>query len=94
MRILVALLPLVVAGLLAGCAGPDKQWMKVGESYSTAEFRRDYAACSKSGRLDEDCLRARGWVDMSPTKADRAADAPPPPPVSPKYQNSGTRPVR
>jgi hypothetical protein len=81
----------VIAAALAGCAA-DKQWMKVGESYTTAEFRRDYAECSKtkSGELDEDCLRARGWVDMSPTKADRAANAPPPAPTSPKYQNPST----
>ena len=84
----------VIAAAVAGCAA-DKQWMKVGESYTTAEFRRDYAECSKkSGELDEDCLRARGWVDMSPTKADRAANAPPAAPTSPKYQNpnSTTRP--
>ena len=77
----------VIVVALAGCAA-DKQWMKVGEAYTTAEFRRDYAECSKkSGELDEDCMRARGWVDMSPTKADRAANAPPPAPASPKYQN-------
>jgi len=85
------LILVVIAAALAGCAA-DKQWMKVGESYTTAEFRRDYAECSKtkSGELNEDCLRARGWVDMSPTKADRAADAPPPAPTSPKYQNPNT----
>jgi hypothetical protein len=68
-----------LAAALAGCAA-DKQWMKVGDSYTTAEFRRDYAECSrKTGRLDEDCLRAKGWVDVKPSKGDRAADAPPPP---------------
>lgn len=92
MRNLKAPLVLVVlAAVLAGCA-VDKQWMKVGESYTTAEFRRDYAECSKSktGELDEDCMRAKGWVEMSPTKADRAANAPPPTPTSPKYQNPNT----
>jgi hypothetical protein len=80
-----------IAVLVTGCA-VDKQWMKVGESYTTAEFRRDYAECSKtkSGELDEDCMRGKGWVEMSPTKADRAANAPPPPAVSPKYQNRST----
>jgi hypothetical protein len=81
----------VIAAALAGCA-VEKQWMKVGESYTTAEFQRDYAECSKtkSGELTDDCMRARGWVDMSPTKADRAANAPPPAATSPKYQNPGT----
>jgi hypothetical protein len=78
----VALAALAITALSA-CA-VEKQWMKVGEPYTTAEFRRDYAECSKkTGELDEDCLRARGWVDVKPTKADRAADAPP----SPSSQN-------
>jgi hypothetical protein len=83
---------LAVAAAIAGCAR-DKQWMKVGEPYTTAEFRRDYAECSKpKGSLDEDCLRARGWVDMSPSKGDRAADNPPPPPEN--YRQRSTLPVR
>ena len=70
--------------LLAGCA-QDKQWMKVGESYTTAEFRRDYTECSRSkGTLDDDCMRSRGWVDMKPSKGDRAADAPPALPSDPR----------
>lgn len=71
------LLLLAAAAALAGCAA-EKQWMKVGQPYTTAEFRRDYAECSKAkGRLDEDCMRARGWSDMKPSPGDRAADAPP-----------------
>src|SRR5947209_12179781 len=72
-RLPVALL--VVAAAVAGCA-TEKQWMKVGEPYTTAEFRRDYAACSKtkSGELDEECLRGRGWVDMEPSKGSSAAE--------------------
>ena len=72
---------LLVAATLTGCAA-EKQWMKVGEPYTTAEFRRDYAECSKTknDELDEECLRARGWVDMKPSKADRTADTPPPHP--------------
>jgi len=78
---------LLVAATLAGCA-TEKYWMKVGEPYTTAEFRRDYAECSKSknGSLDEECLRARGWVDMKPSKGDRAADTPPPAPPPDKYR--------
>ena len=78
-RLLGALAVGVVA--LSACTTP-KQWMKVGEPYTTAEFRRDYAECTKTkdGALDDDCLRARGWVEMKPSKGDRAADSPPPPP--------------
>ncbi len=77
-RVTLALLALAA---LAGCAEP-KQWMKVGEPYTTAEFRRDHAECSKtrSGKLDDDCMRGRGWVDMKPSRADRLADTPPPQP--------------
>jgi hypothetical protein len=61
--------------------------MKVGESYTTAEFRRDHADCSKTGTLNEDCLRGRGWVEMKPSRGDRAADTPPlAPAADPKYR--------
>jgi hypothetical protein len=39
--------------------------MKLNEKYTTEDFRRDYAECSKSGKLDEVCLRSRGWVDVT-----------------------------
>ena len=62
--------------------------MKVGEPYTTVEFRRDYADCSKpADKLNEDCLRGRGWVEMKPSRGDRAADAPPvPPSQDPRYR--------
>jgi hypothetical protein len=58
---------LIVCGslLLAGCSsGPDLEWMKVGQPYTAAEFRRDYAQCDKTPNLDE-CLRGRGWVSVT-----------------------------
>lgn len=64
--------PGVLAGalaiaLLAGCGTTEeKQWMKVGEKYTTAEFRKDMKDCSKTGKVDEDCMKARGWVSVSP----------------------------
>ena len=75
-----------LAAMAVGGCYTEKQWMKVGEPYTTAEFRRDYAECSKtkSGNLDDDCMRARGWVEMKPSKGDRAADTPPAP-TNPKY---------
>jgi hypothetical protein len=39
--------------------------MKVDSKYTVAEFRRDYAACSKGGKLDERCMQSRGWVAVS-----------------------------
>jgi hypothetical protein len=67
-----------IAGL-AGCAQTETQWMKVNESYTTAEFQRDHAACSKKGALDDACMRSKGWVDLKPSRGDRAADTPPAP---------------
>jgi hypothetical protein len=75
-------LVLLVALVLGGCAAEEKQWLKVNERYTTAEFRRDYAACSKDGTLDEACLRAKGWVDVKPSPGDRAAQ-----PVHPTNEN-------
>jgi hypothetical protein len=77
----------LVAAILGGCGGhSDKQWMKVNESYTTEEFRRDHAACSKGLVLDDACLRAKRWVDLKPSARDRAADTPPPPPVPQDYK--------
>jgi hypothetical protein len=63
-----------VAAALAGCAVPERQWMKVNERYTTAEFQRDHATCSKGGKLDEACMRSRGWVDVSPARADKPSE--------------------
>lgn len=55
----------------AGCASDERQWMKVNERYTTAEFQRDHAECSKSGKLDDACMRAKGWVAVSPSKGEK-----------------------
>ena len=68
----------VVGAGLAGCAHDERQWMKVNESYTAEEFRRDFAACSQGVTVDDECMRARGWVDVNPTAADRASTPPPP----------------
>jgi hypothetical protein len=75
---------LVGLGLAAGlgaCTSGDREWMKVGQSYTVQEFRRDFAACTKNGQLDEVCMRDRGWVDVSP-KAEKANKKP-----EPDYRN-------
>ncbi len=64
--------------VVAGCATQQRDWMKVGQSYTVEEFRRDYAACTKNGKLDEDCMRGRGWVDVTPKPE-------PPRPQGPTY---------
>jgi hypothetical protein len=69
---------LAVVGVLAaaGCAVDDRQWLKLNEKYTTEEFRRDHSACSKSGKLDDGCMRSRGWVAVNPMKATEAAKDP------------------
>ena len=55
--------------LLTACATePDKQWYKPGTNYTMADFQRDQAACTKNKVVDEDCLRERGWVAITPDK--------------------------
>jgi hypothetical protein len=52
---------------LAGCAADERQWLKLNEKYTTDEFRRDHATCSKGGKLDDACMRAKGWVAVNPS---------------------------
>jgi len=53
---------------------PEKQWYRPTGSYTLADFRRDEQGCTRDRRLDEECLKARGWVplsaDVEPTKAE------------------------
>lgn len=67
MRHRAIVIALGLAVLLAGCGSTDeRQWMKIGERYTVEEFRRDHAACSRSGKLDDACMRERGWVAVNP----------------------------
>ena len=57
---------LAAFGLLAGCASEaEKQWYKPATSYTMAEWERDQKACTTDRVLDEECLRAKGWVPLS-----------------------------
>ena len=59
----------------AACGGiDDRQWMKVNQRYTTEEFRRDVSECSPKSTLDEECMKARGWVDVSRSKTERDHD--------------------
>jgi hypothetical protein len=66
MQALAVLIAVSVALAAGGCASEEKEWMKLDQKYTVAEFRRDYSACSKGGTLDEQCMRAKGWVAVSP----------------------------
>jgi hypothetical protein len=68
------LLTLAVLAAVAGCASDERQWLKLNEKYTTEEFRRDFAACSKGGRLDEACMRNRGWVAVNPSGKQETKD--------------------
>jgi hypothetical protein len=65
MRRLVFSIPVVLI-LAAGCSYDERQWLKVDQKYTTDEFRRDHAACTKDGKLDDNCMRSRGWVAINP----------------------------
>jgi hypothetical protein len=76
-RTIVQVATITILALLAagGCAVDERQWMKLNEKYTTEEFRRDHAACLKSGKLDDVCMRSRGWVAVNPSgKAETPKD--------------------
>jgi len=63
--------------VLAACAEEtERQWMKLDQSYTTADFKRDYAACTKSGNVDEDCMKGRGWTAVTPPATKRQVEEP------------------
>jgi hypothetical protein len=65
----VLLLAAVWLGLAWGCARePERQWYKIGKPYTMEEFRRDTTQCTRDKKLDADCMRSRGWVDVSPDR--------------------------
>ncbi|MFZ1060529.1 MAG: hypothetical protein WAP47_15185 [Candidatus Rokuibacteriota bacterium] len=75
-RAFVLLAALFVSGF--GCASSDERlWYKPGGNYTTAEFNQDRDACTRVKKLDEECLKAKGWVSVNP---DRPAPAAPPRP--------------
>ena len=67
------------AGLLvlAACASEtERQWMKMDQPYTTAEFRRDLAACTKNGDVDDACMKSRGWVAVTPPATKKQVEEP------------------
>ncbi len=54
---------------LAGCTAHDnREWMKVDRSYTKQEFQRDYRECTRDDKIDDACMREKGWVAVNPSK--------------------------
>jgi hypothetical protein len=56
----------VAAAVLGGCVHDERQWMKLDASYTRQDFERDWAACTRNGKVDEACMRNLGWVAVNP----------------------------
>ncbi|MBI1847878.1 MAG: hypothetical protein HY294_10590 [Candidatus Rokubacteria bacterium] len=71
MRRIVFVLLALPALSACGAVAAEKQWMKIDQSYTTLDYRRDLKACTsgggwfREGTLDEACMKARGWVDVA-----------------------------
>lgn len=76
MRRTVALSVLGVGIVVSSCAMDEREWMKIDQKYTTAEFRRDLSDCTIKGKLDEDCMKARGWVAVAPPKSEQRKEDP------------------
>jgi hypothetical protein len=67
MRRLILLLPVAALALAACSSSADsaKQWYKPNVDYTAADFERDRLACTdKKKKLDEDCMKQRGWAAL------------------------------
>ena len=62
---------------LAGCFTETREWMKMDQKYKKQEFQRDYRECERGRSVDEACMRQRGWVPVSPSKAEAPRDMDP-----------------
>lgn len=70
----------VVALSGVGCATTTEPlWYKPGRDYTTAEFNRDRDVCTKGKKFDQECMKAKGWVPVSPDRPTPAATPSPQP---------------
>ena len=70
-------LAVLLAALASGACGSDtREWMKLDSNYTTAEFQRDIKECTVQGKLDDDCMKARGWVAVTPPKNEQKKEDP------------------
>ena len=72
----VALSVLGLAVVTTGCATDQREWMKVDQKYTTEEFRRDLEQCTVKGKLDDECMKSKGWVTVTPPKAEQKKEDP------------------
>ena len=83
-------LPVVIL-VATGCgffaSEPERQWYKPGGRYTVEEFQRDKTSCTKSRRVDVECMKAKGWFYFS-------ADAPPEPSLSPQLKSTAPSPTK
>ena len=57
-----------------GCSTQQEHsWIKPSKDYTTAEFNRDRESCMKDKKLDYACMKAKGWVPVSPDRPEPAA---------------------
>lgn len=79
----------LVASALGGCVTDEREWMKLNERYTVADFQRDREACTSKGKLDDPCMRSRGWVAVNPGgKAEAPRDPHARDLQAPAYRNS------
>lgn len=76
MRFRLAVSVLIVALATSACGTDTREWMKLDQTYTTEEFRRDYKQCTIKGKLDDDCMKARGWTAVTPPKLEQKKDDP------------------
>ena len=67
---------LLIALAMWACGTDTREWMKLNQTYTTAEFRRDLQQCTVKGKLDDDCMKARGWVAVTPPRAEQKKEDP------------------
>jgi hypothetical protein len=67
---------LLVALAVSACGNDSREWMKLDQTYTIAEFRRDLQECTLKGKLDDDCMKARGWVAVTPPKSEQKKEDP------------------
>jgi hypothetical protein len=87
MRARIVLSMVGIGIVVSSCASDEREWMKIDQKYTTAEFRRDLAECTVKGKLDEECMKTRGWVTVAPPKAEQKKDDP----LSQPYGRTGPR---
>jgi len=66
----------LVALATCACGSDTREWMKLDSNYTTAEFQRDLKECTVKGKLDDDCMKARGWVAVTPPKSEQKKEDP------------------